>query len=111
VKSPFLIAGGLYSITALRKTGAEDKVYSKHQELLYCHNIVLICAWGYGVGFGTLYFFGRFGGISFRAPCVFHPTPNGGAGSVRALLFELMALFIILTGNQCAICGKRLLLW
>jgi len=29
----FLIVGGLYSITALRKTGAEDKMYSKHQEL------------------------------------------------------------------------------
>ena len=29
----FLIVGGLYSITALLKTGAEDKVYSKHQEL------------------------------------------------------------------------------
>jgi len=28
-----LIGGGLYSITALRKTGAEDKVYSRHQEL------------------------------------------------------------------------------
>jgi hypothetical protein len=29
----FLIAGGLYSIPALRQTGAEDKVYSKRQEL------------------------------------------------------------------------------
>ena len=28
-----MIGGGLYSITALRKTGAEDKVYSRHQEL------------------------------------------------------------------------------
>jgi hypothetical protein len=29
----FLIAGGLYSITTLRKTGAEETVYSKHQDL------------------------------------------------------------------------------
>ena len=28
-----MIGGGLYSITALRKTEAEDKVYSRHQEL------------------------------------------------------------------------------
>ena len=27
------MVGGLYSITALRKTGAENKVYSRHQEL------------------------------------------------------------------------------
>jgi hypothetical protein len=32
-KSVFFIVGGLYSITALRKTGAEDKVCSKHREL------------------------------------------------------------------------------
>jgi len=30
---PAAIVGGLYSITALRKTGAEDEVYSRHQEL------------------------------------------------------------------------------
>ena len=29
----FLIVGGLYSITALRKIGAEETVYSKHREL------------------------------------------------------------------------------
>ena len=28
----FLIAGGLYSITELRKTGAEETVYLEHQE-------------------------------------------------------------------------------
>jgi len=28
-----LIVGGLYSITALRKIGAEETVYSKHREL------------------------------------------------------------------------------
>ena len=31
--SLFFIDGGLYSITALRKTGAEETVYAKHQEL------------------------------------------------------------------------------
>jgi len=31
--SSFLIAGGLYSVTALRKTGAEVTVYAKHKEL------------------------------------------------------------------------------
>jgi len=29
----FLIVGGLYWVTALRKTGAEVKVYTKHQGL------------------------------------------------------------------------------
>jgi hypothetical protein len=28
----FLIAGGLYSVTALRKTGAKGTVYAKHLE-------------------------------------------------------------------------------
>ena len=32
-RSPFLIVGGLYWVTALRKTGAEVKVYTKHQDL------------------------------------------------------------------------------
>jgi hypothetical protein len=37
--------------------------------------IVMIHARGYGVGFDTFYFFGRFGGTSLGAPCVFHPAP------------------------------------
>ena len=31
--SSFLIVGGLYWVTALRKTGGEVKVYTKHQDL------------------------------------------------------------------------------
>jgi len=45
-------------------------------------------AWGYGVGFDTLYFFGRSGGTSLGAPCVFI-TPQRSA---RAPLFGLVAL-------------------
>jgi len=42
--------------------------------------IVIIHAWGYGVGFDPLYFFGGSGGTSFGAPCLFHPTPTGVPG-------------------------------
>jgi hypothetical protein len=45
-------------------------------------SIAIIHAWGYGVGFDTLYFFGRFGGTSLGAPCVFHPTPMEVPGTL-----------------------------
>ena len=45
-------------------------------------SIAIIHAWGYGVGFDTLHFFGRSGGTSLGAPCVFHPTPMEVPGTL-----------------------------
>ena len=45
LRTIFLIVGGLYWVTALRKTGGEVKVYTKHQDLTQAskHHKQIMC--------------------------------------------------------------------
>ena len=74
------VAGPRAHLSALLQGGSLGRVWSGLNTS--SRSIAIIHAWGYGVGFDTLHFFGRSGGTSLGAPCVFHPTPMEVPGTL-----------------------------